>query len=124
LDFGVVKVQIRWDLRPPVERLAVERQAPWQEVPLTSILDVSGRWRPLLGRRLLTYRFGLQDVESGQERWALLLAFEGGSKLLVALGELVEGCPTYLPDSLIVTADPDVALAYAPIASLGSVWSG
>ena len=122
LDFGLTSLQIGWYLRPPIERLAVAQQESWEGASLTTVHDVSGRWRRLIGKQLRAYRFGMQDVESGLEPWAVLLEFGGDVKLFVALGEMTAGHPTYLHDSLVVTAEPDIARAYIPIASMSSAW--
>lgn len=122
LGFGKREVQVRWVLQPPVERLVIEPYTPWSEDDVATTVDVGARWPNHLSRTLVNYRVGMQRVESGREPWALLLEFETASPLLIAQGELTAGVPSYLPDSLIVTSDPLVAMAYAPRASEGSVW--
>jgi hypothetical protein len=41
--------------------------------------------------------------------WALTLLFEDAEPVSVALGELVCGAPSYLPDSLVVLVGQEVA---------------
>jgi hypothetical protein len=122
LKFDKAGIQIRWKLQPPVERIVVEPVEDWRDAPLSNVVSVSSRWSDLIGRRLSGYRLSYQHVESGSEPWAITLDFEGGLRLLLALGELTDGKPTYLPDSLVVTADALVASAYAPPASEGNPW--
>ncbi|HBX81963.1 MAG: hypothetical protein WAV45_09440 [Propionibacteriaceae bacterium] len=122
LRFESVDLQFRWVLKPPVERLIVEPPDALAQAPLTVTLEVGERWPDLLGTRMVGCEFGYQHVESGREPWAALLVFEGGARLLIALGELVDAVPTYLPDSLVITADAHVAQGYTPPASEGSPW--
>ena len=122
LEFGTLTLQVRWLLEPPIERLAVESPTAWQALPLAKVVDASGRWAALLGTRLLKYEVGFQEVESGREPWALLLHLEDAGRLLIALGELDDGVPKYLPDSLVVTEDATTARQYVPNASEGSLW--
>ncbi len=123
LEFGTLRSQVRWTLEPPVERLTVEAPSPWHTLPLSKVVDVSDRWAGLIGTRLLRHDIGFQEVESGREPWALLLHFEDARRLLIALGELDDGVPRYLPDSLVVTEDASIAMHYVPGASEGSLWT-
>lgn len=54
---------------------------------------------------------------------AVTLAFAEVGELVVALGEVVDGSPSYLPDSLIVTGSRDAALSYRPSAALTPAWT-
>lgn len=123
LDFDDIRLIVRWDLRPPVERLVVETyDASIATAPLTSVHDVSHRWRSVIGGVLVSHAWGWHDVESGRETWALALTFNNAQTLFIALGELVEGDPTYLPDSLVVTATEHVAQVYRPSAAVNIPW--
>ncbi len=123
LDFGDVRLAVRWDLRPPVERLIVESfDASAAAAPLTTSRDVSHRWQSILGSSLTSHAWGWHEVESGREIWAVALRFSNAQTLIIALGELVEGVPTYLPDSLVVTATERIAKAYKPRAATNSLW--
>lgn len=123
LDFGDMRLAVRWDLRPPVERLIVESfDAFATAAPLTTSRDVSHRWRSVLGSSLTSHAWGWHEVESGREIWAVALRFSNAQTLTIALGELVEGVPTYMPDSLVVTATERIAKAYKPRAAINSLW--
>lgn len=123
LDFDGLRLAVRWDLRPPVERLAVESYGESSAVaPLTTSHDVSHRWRSVIGGVLNAHAWGWHEVESGTEVWAVALRFSNAQTLFIALGELVEGAPIYLPDSLVVTASERIAKAYRPRAALNIPW--
>lgn len=122
LTFEKTQLQVRWKLQPPVEKIVVEPADGWRGIPLAAIVSANARWSDFLGLKLCDYRTTYQHVESGREPWAFLLNFDGGLRLLIALGELNNGGPTYLPDSLVVTADALVATAYKPPASEGPPW--
>lgn len=122
LTFDGLRVQLRWDLRPPIERLVMVTGA--QPLgPLTRRIDVSKRWEALLGSRLVGVSWAEQETPDGFQPWAVTLAFSGGGELVVALGELIEGTPTYIPDSLIVTSSREDAIAYRPPASPTPAWT-
>lgn len=123
LDFDGVRLAVRWDLRPPIECLVVENFDPSStKAPLTTTRDVSHRWRSVIGGALIAHDWGWQEVESGREAWALSLRLGNAQTLFVALGELIDGAPTYMPDSLVVTASERIARAYRPPAALSIPW--
>lgn len=123
LTFDTSRLLLRWDLRPPVEQLVVLSNEPDEPKPLTRRADVSRRWTAFLGAKLIGASWADQETTDGLQPWAITLAFEGAGELVIALGELLDGIPTYLPDSLIVTASRDVALSYRPPASLTPAWT-
>ncbi|WP_432880555.1 hypothetical protein ACQPYH_35480 [Kribbella sp. CA-245084] len=123
LTFDASHALLRWDLRPPVEQLVVLSNEPDEPRPLTRRVDVSRRWTAFLGAQLIGASWADQETTDGLQPWAITLAFEGTGDLVIALGELVNGIPTYLPDSLIVTSSRDVALCYRPPASLTPSWT-
>ncbi|MFD3403742.1 hypothetical protein ACFWUU_23865 [Kribbella sp. NPDC058693] len=91
--------------------------------PLKRRLDVSRRWSAFLGAQVVGIYWTEQETTDGFQPWAVTLDFEGVGELVIALGELVDGVPTYLPDSLIVTASQDVARSYKPPASPTPAWT-
>lgn len=51
------------------------------------------------------------------------LRFASGAHLVIALGELLDDEPRYIPDSLLVTGSRGVAVSFSPPAALGTAWS-
>jgi len=122
LSFDRLRVQLRWDLRPPIERLVILTDVA-EPGPLTRRIDVSRRWGAFLGSQLVAASWAEQETADGYQPWAVTFAFENVGELVVALGELVDGTPTYLPDSLIVTASREAAVSYQPVASATPAWT-
>lgn len=123
LGFDTQDVILRWDLRPPVEQLVslkVEESVPG---PSIRHIDVSGRWSPFLGSQLIGVSWAEQETSDGFQPWAVTLMFGVVGELVIALGELMNGVPTYIPDSLIVTASRRAALSYQPTASPTPAWT-
>ena len=117
------QVMLRWELRPPVERLAAfdgRRLAP---APLARRFDVSARWAAFIGARISDVSWSEQLTEGGLQPWAVTLAFAEAGELVVALGEVVDGHLSYIPDAMVVTARREVASAYRPPASRTPAWT-
>lgn len=123
LAFDTLSVLLRWDLRPPVERLVMVSNENRQAGPLTRRVDVSLRWKELLGSQVVGVSWSEQETSDGLQPWAVTFALADAGELVVALGELVNGIPAYLPDSLIVTASREAGLSYMPSASLMPAWT-
>lgn len=123
LTFDSLSVLLRWDLSPPTERLVMMSDEHSQTGPLVRRVDVSGRWGAFLGAQLIAASWAEQETGDGLQPWAVTLAFAEVGDLVVALGEVVDGFPSYIPDSLIVTASRDVALSYRPSAALTPAWT-
>lgn len=124
LEFDESSVVLAWDLNPPTERLVmIGSEDPPQPGPLVRRVDVSERWDVLLGATLVGISWAQQETGDGLHPWAVTLAFADAGELVVALGEALDGSPSYLPDSLIVTASRDAALSYRPLAALTPAWT-
>lgn len=50
------------------------------------------------------------------------LRFASGRHLAIALGELLPGGISYIPDCLLVTSSREIAQSLAPPAALGTAW--
>jgi len=79
----------------------------------TESVDVSARWKPLIGATLDRVT-PLYSNAFTHRTWAIRLEFGNGTNLIIALGALKEGIPSYMPDNLIVTASEIIARAYWP----------
>lgn len=86
------------------------------------IVDVSGRWGALIGQRLTACTFS-HSAPPSDLPWAMNLHFALGRHLVIALGELLDDQPSYIPDSLLVIGSRWVADAFSPRAALGTAWS-
>jgi hypothetical protein len=123
LTFEGLTVLLRWDLRPPTEQLVLLKDGRSIAGRLTQRVDVSRRWGAFLNAKLVAASWASQETGDGIQPWAVTLAFAGAGELVVALGEVVNGCLSYIPDSLIVTASRDVGLSYRPPAALAPAWT-
>lgn len=90
--------------------------------PSLEIVDVSERWSQLVGQRLAACTFS-HSAPPSDLPWAMNLRFESGAHLVIALGELLDGEPSYMPDSLLITGLREVAGSFSPPAALGTAWS-
>ncbi|MDR0848415.1 MAG: hypothetical protein LBN10_05145 [Propionibacteriaceae bacterium] len=90
------------------------------------LFDASKRWAFLIGETLEDVSFS-RTPSSVDLVWAVNLGFSGGKHLVVALGELVDSVPSYMPDTLVVTSSESVARSYWPTNrdgrwTLGPAW--
>lgn len=122
MDFEGCSVAFRWDLRPPTEQLVVVASESVGVGRRARRIDVSRRWSTFVGAELVAARWSYHETGEGLQPWAVTLSFAGVGDLVVALGELVAGSPSYLPDSLIITASEDLAREYQPRAALEPAW--
>jgi len=83
------------------------------KVEWTESVDVSVRWPSFVGARLEAVAWS-HSTASTRRVWSMNLVFVGGKHLVVALGELKDGVPSYTPDNLLITASEPVAKAYWP----------
>lgn len=90
--------------------------------PEVTITDVSERWGGLIGERLTACTFSHSTPPSDLP-WAINLRFASGAYLVIALGELLDGQPSYMPDSLLVIGSREAAVSYSHPAALGTAWS-
>ncbi len=89
--------------------------------PELAIVDASDRWKDIVGTRLVHFRFSW-SVSPHSLPWAVNLRFETGDHLVIALGELLNGEPSYMPDTLLVTGSAEFAGAYHHPAAISSAW--
>lgn len=113
---------LSWELNPPSEQLVMTRAA-LEVRPLMRRVDVSGRWPMFVGARVLAAAWSYHETGDGLEPWAVTLAFAQAGDLVIALGELSAGGPSYTPDALVVIAATEIARAYQPPAALGAAWA-
>lgn len=90
-----------------------------------SIVDVSShsRWISYIGKRVADLRtsWHASAFTDHECPWAATFVFEDGASFTVSLGELVDGSPTYLPDSLVVLFGREAAERYK-VGDAGSSW--
>jgi len=118
--------------KDPLTRVWQKMVADWAVVPAqageTYILrkssDVSSRWSHLLGARVIGQYVAMGETGWGDHQpWSCRLEFDNGQSLVVCLGEMVGGMPSYLPDSLLVTGSREVAMSYCPHGADSSAWA-
>jgi len=123
LSFNGLNICLRWNLEPPSEQLVMLTETDLSSGPLVRRVDVSERWHDLLNAQLVRASWAEHETGEGVQPWAVTFDFARAGGLVVALGELIDGLPSYLPDSLLVTADRDVALRYRPPGALTPAWT-
>ena len=114
-DGSVVRAQ--WEMRGELEFLSVVRASGTDLIgSFVDTVDVSGgdSWGRILGRTVSGV--GVAWHASGSEElrapFAIRLDFHGATSVVIALGELVGGVPSYLPDGVLVIFDETVAANY------------
>jgi len=121
IDDVAMGVRLEWsDLSST--RVGWRNPSSWEEegllfgarkVERTTAVDVSARWLPFIGARLEAVAWSCSTA-SARRVWAMNLVFTGGKHLVITLGELKSGVPSYIPDNLLVTASESIARAYWP----------
>lgn len=123
LEFGQAQLRLDWAQSGSDEGLALQFDV---EIPATwSVADVHGvgGWSslsklPLDGVEIAWHR---AEEHAAEVALGVVLRFNGGGSVAFALGELVGGGPSYLPDEILVLFDVDEAVRY--LDSLGASWS-
>jgi hypothetical protein len=87
------------------------------------LFDSSPYWSEQIGKRVTEEHLALMsDPADGDGVWALRLSFQGGARLIVALGSCDEGEIRYMPDNLVVMGARQVASQYRPVGARTSAW--
>lgn len=122
--------QFRWVMDDVQEGLGIaETPDDDHDVAPLSLLDVSAEreWAPLLRRPITHVALAWhRPAEDALEAvWSVRLGFDS-DEVVIALGEAADDRETicYMPDSIVVIFDEDVARSYEPLSSLGSSWGG
>jgi hypothetical protein len=93
---------------------------------LIDAIDVSGapEWMAILGRTVNGVGVAWHVPNAGRPKsiWALRFDIEGGSSFVIALGEVRDGSPTYLPDAIVVLFDREDAESYRIAGGVTSAW--
>lgn len=116
---GTAPMRVTWSSDVESEGLAFGDPGPADPSPEVRIVDVSSRWRSLMGDRLSVCSFSHAEPPADLP-WAMNLHLASGRHLLIALGELLSEELVYIPDPLVVTDSREVARSYAPRAARGT----
>lgn len=107
-----------WEQRGWEEFLAIVPMSvsgSWAE-GLIDVLSVSGtpEWMDILGRTIhgVGVAWHIPNADCPKSVWAIRIEVDGGSSFAIALGEIHEGAPTYLPDSIVVLFGREAAESY------------
>lgn len=91
-------------------------------------IDVSAtpEWAPLIGHTISSVRASWHISNTGCPKsiWAVRFDTAENSSFVIALGEIRDGVPAYLPDAVLVFFDRDDAEAYKTGGSATSAWDG
>ncbi|MDF1488275.1 hypothetical protein [Tessaracoccus caeni] len=108
LDFDGMCLRVDWARLGWTEGLAVQHGEKLPEGWAAVEQQRTRCWLPAAGRGLIAVQL-IWHFASDSALESLLgmqFDFQGGFSVLVALGEVDEGLPTYTPDSLLVMFDP------------------
>jgi hypothetical protein len=118
LDSGLV-VCISWAMAGAVEGLSLSVRAVGDTASptnLTQTIDATElqQWRSLVGRSLNLDGAAVHLPEEGDHVavWSVRLSAGQSESVVVALGEATEQGLAYLPDSLVVIFDEEIARSY------------
>lgn len=134
LDFdGGVTARFTWYQQGPIERLTIGSHAIGTDEPCFSDdmsdsgsrrkVDATDRWG-LAGLELTGHEVIVGESSDGSiQPWSCRLDFGEHRSLVVALGEVTQsGAPTYMPDSILITADQRLAESYRTVTSSLTAW--
>ena len=127
LVFDSQPVAISWQMDNEMECLSVRSHGVEDVISdYSKIIDVSVQsgWGACVGEELISVRISRHSPVSAEDNclWAVALSFGNAASVTVALGELVAGMPSYLPDSLVVLFGKDAAESYRIASSPSSAW--
>jgi len=118
-----VRYRVHWVVWKEIECLDASDADDPERNPFTRTEDVSSRWVDLIGSRLLAQRVAVQETNWGVQPWACRFDFDQERRLVIALGEIVDGKPiSYIPDNIVVTGSSECAQAYRPPTAFSSAW--
>jgi hypothetical protein len=127
LVFDGMSVVISWQMENEIECLTVRPRGVVPVIPdYSKTIDLSAQsgWEACVGEELISVRASQHrpDPAQGDCLWALALTFRNAASVAVALGELVDDIPSYLPDSLVVLFGKEAAEGYWISGSPTSAW--
>lgn len=127
LVFDGIPVVISWLMENEIECLNVRSRGVAAVIPdYSKTIDLSARpgWEACVGGELISVRTSRHRPvpAQGDCLWALALTFRNAASVAVALGELVDDIPSYLPDSLVVIFGQEAAESYRISGSPTPAW--
>lgn len=125
LVFDRLPITISWQMENEMECLNVRSQDVGGVIAhYSKIIDMSSHpgWEACVGEELISIRISQHRPVSIDCLWALVFVFRNDASVAVALGELVDDMPSYLPDSLVVMFGQEAAESYRIAASPTSAW--
>lgn len=93
----------------PIDRLNVTSRGEWADVAHHPI-------------RSIGITFYSYDGSAEDRPWSFRLEFVNGTSVVIALGEVVDGRLSYMPDSIAVIFDADMARTYEVAEARSSAW--
>lgn len=124
---GVI-LSVHWEMQGENEFLAVS-SASLDDGSIGSLIgaiDVSGlpEWPSITGLTVRGLGIAWHRANPGcpDSAWALRFDLDDKISFVIALGEIREGIPSYLPDSVLVLFEKEDAESYKTAASATSSW--
>jgi hypothetical protein len=117
-------LSLRWEMQGENEFLAVETSS--LRGSLIDVIDVSDvpEWSSIVGQTIrgLGIARHAANTDCPSSVWAIRFDVGNGSSFVIALGEIREDVPAYLPDAVLVLFEKEDAESYRTTASPTSAW--
>jgi hypothetical protein len=123
-----LRLAVYWEMEGEDEYLSISATslASGSDDNLIDAVDVSDvpKWSSKIGRtiRSLGIAWHVANLNCPNSVWALRFDLEDHSSFVISLGEIRNGAPTYLPDSVLVLFEKEDAESYRTAASTTSAW--
>jgi hypothetical protein len=121
-------LSLRWEMQGEDEFLSIVAQSV-SGARTNGLIRAFGvseapEWMDILGRSVVGVGVAWHIANTGCPRsvWAIRIDLDGGSSFVVALGEVRDGVPAYLPDSIVVLFDRQDAESYRITGSTTPAW--
>jgi hypothetical protein len=127
LKFDTGSIVLRWDMYGEAEWLSVTRGVlPELQSDTVELLDAAARpgWSSRAGRKVCRVGIAMDSpIGDGKDYlWAVRLEFIDASPVVIALGEIHDGMPSYHPTALLAIFDAELAQFYRPNNAPESAW--
>jgi hypothetical protein len=121
-------LSLQWEMQGEDEFLSIVLQSV-SRARADGLIDAFGvadspEWSEIFGRPVTDVGVAWHIPNAGCPRsvWAIRIDLDGDSSFVIALGEVREGVPAYLPDSIVVLFDREDAESYWITGSTTSAW--
>lgn len=124
-------LRMQWEMDGENEYLGASLIPSVREAGASNLIQAvdastAPEWTPILGGTISSVRVSLHIPNTGcpKSAWAIRFDTEAAVSFVVALGEIRDGVPEYLPDGVLVIFDREDAESYRTAGSSTSAWDG